>query len=171
MNRSVSVSRYRGFTRVNHWVTASCMIVLLISGFSFFHPSPFWMTNLFGGCQMTRWLHPIVGLLLVASFFLLLLQMWKLNLPRREDLEWSLEIGDVLKRNEENLPELVKYNAGQKVVFWGMSRLIVVLVVTGILIWEQYSPTWSRSRCGAPGSRMFATRLAPAAPYDGTRCG
>jgi hypothetical protein len=103
MNRSVPVSCYRGFTRVNHWVAASCMIVLLISGFSFFHPSLFWMTNLFGGCQMTRWLHPIVGLLLVASFFLLLLQMWKLNLPRREDLEWSLKIGDVLKGNEENL--------------------------------------------------------------------
>jgi len=133
MNRSVPVSCYRGFTRVNHWVAASCMIVLLISGFSFFHPSLFWMTNLFGGCQMTRWLHPIVGLLLVASFFLLLLQMWKLNLPRREDLEWSLKIGDVLKGNEENLPELGKYNVGQKVVFWGMSGLIVVLVVTSIM--------------------------------------
>lgn len=136
----VLVSRYRGFTRANHWVTASCMIVLLVSGFSFFHPSLFWLTGLFGGGQMTRWLHPLVGLLLVASFFLLFLQMWKLNLPRREDMEWSLKIGDVLKGNEENLPELGKYNAGQKMVFWGMSGLIVLLVITGIMIWEQYFP-------------------------------
>lgn len=134
----VLVNRYRGFTRVNHWITAICMIVLLISGFSFFHPSLYWMTGLFGGGQMTRWLHPLVGILLFASFALLFLQMWKLNLPRREDVEWSLKIGDLLKGNEENLPEIGKYNAGQKVVFWGMSALIVLLIVTGAMIWEQY---------------------------------
>ena len=50
----VLVSRYRGVTRLNHWVTALCMIVLLISGFSFFHPSLFWMTGLFGGGQAAR---------------------------------------------------------------------------------------------------------------------
>ncbi len=134
----VLVNRYRGFTRINHWVTAGCMIVLLLSGFSLFHPSLFWLTGLFGGGQTTRWLHPLVGLLLFASFFLLFVQMWKLNLPRREDVEWSLHIGDVLTGHEERLPELGKYNAGQKMVFWSMSGLIVVLIVTGIMIWEQY---------------------------------
>lgn len=136
----VMVSRYRGFTRLNHWVTAACMIVLLLSGFAFFDPSLFWLTNLFGGGQMTRWLHPLVGLLLVTSFFLLFLQMWKLNLPRREDVEWSKRIGDVLQGHEEHLPELGKYNAGQKMVFWGMSGLIIVLCATGVMIWEEYFP-------------------------------
>lgn len=134
----VVVSRYRGFTRLNHWITAVCMIVLLLSGFSLFHPSLFFLTDLFGGGQLTRWLHPLVGLLLVASFFLLFVQMWRLNLPRREDLEWSLKIGDLLKGDEESLPELGKYNAGQKLVFWGMSGLILVLIATGLMIWEQY---------------------------------
>lgn len=134
----VLVSRYRGFTRVNHWVTAACMIVLLISGFAFFHPSLYGLTSLFGGGQTARWLHPIVGLVLLASFFLLFVQMWRLNLPRREDVEWSRRIGDVLQGHEEHLPELGKYNAGQKLVFWGMSALIVILAVTGIMIWEQY---------------------------------
>ncbi|HEV7310266.1 formate dehydrogenase subunit gamma [Ensifer sp.] len=136
----VTVNRYRGYTRLNHWVTAACMIVLLISGLSFFHPSLFFLTALFGGGQTTRWLHPIVGVVLVASFLLLFAQMWKLNLPRREDVEWSRKIGDLLQGNEESLPELGKYNAGQKVVFWGMSALILLLVTTGIMIWEQYFP-------------------------------
>ncbi|HEV7322108.1 MAG TPA: formate dehydrogenase subunit gamma [Ensifer sp.] len=136
----VTVNRYRGYTRLNHWVTAGCMIVLLISGLSFFHPSLFFLTGLFGGGQTTRWLHPIVGVVLVASFLLLFAQMWKLNLPRREDVEWSRKIGDLLQGNEEKLPELGKYNAGQKVVFWGMSGLILLLVTTGIMIWEQYFP-------------------------------
>ena len=40
--------------------------------------------------------------------------------------------------NEERLPELGKYNAGQKLVFWAMTVLIVVLIVTGVMMWEQY---------------------------------
>lgn len=138
--KPVLVSRYRGFTRANHWVTALCMIVLLLSGFSFFHPSLYGLTALFGGGQNTRWLHPIVGIVLFFSFLLLFVQMWRLNLPRREDLDWSMKIGDVIKGNEEKLPELGKYNAGQKVVFWGMAGLIIVLIATGIMIWEEYFP-------------------------------
>ncbi|EBW2250030.1 formate dehydrogenase subunit gamma, partial [Salmonella enterica subsp. enterica serovar Enteritidis] len=136
----VVVSRYRGFTRANHWVTAICMIILLLSGFSLFHPSLFFLTGLFGGGQTTRWLHPIVGVLVFFSFLLLFVQMWRLNLLRREDVTWSKRIGDLLKGDEEKMPELGKYNAGQKFVFWGMSLLIVVLITTGIMIWEQYFP-------------------------------
>ena len=138
--RPVLVSRYRGFTRINPWITAACMIVLLLSGFAFFHPSLYGLTALFGGGQTARWLHPIVGLVLVLSFFGLFVQMWRLNLPRREDAEWSRKIGDVIQGNEENLPELGKYNLGQKLVFWGMAGLILVLVVTGVMIWEEYFP-------------------------------
>jgi formate dehydrogenase subunit gamma len=39
---------------------------------------------------------------------------------------------------EEKLPEIGKYNAGQKVVFWGMTFLILVLIATGLVIWDQY---------------------------------
>ncbi|MCP6657868.1 cytochrome b/b6 domain-containing protein, partial [Klebsiella pneumoniae] len=40
--------------------------------------------------------------------------------------------------NEEKLPELGKYNAGQKFVFWGMSFLILVLIGSGLVIWNVY---------------------------------
>lgn len=137
-----TVSRYRGFTRANHWFTALCMVILLLSGLAFFHPSLYFLTNLFGGGQVARWLHPVAGIGLAISFLLLFVQMWRLNLPRREDAEWSMRIGDVLAGNEERLPELGKYNAGQKLVFWGMTVLILVMLVTGVMIWEQYVPLW-----------------------------
>lgn len=140
--KPVLVNRYRRITRLNHWVTAACMIVLLLSGLAFFHPSLFWLTGLFGGGQTTRWLHPIVGVALFFSFLLLFVQMWRLNLPRREDVDWSLNIGEVLKGNEEKLPELGKYNAGQKFVFWAMAGLILVMIASGVMIWEQYIPLW-----------------------------
>ncbi|HEY0274454.1 MAG TPA: formate dehydrogenase subunit gamma [Paenirhodobacter sp.] len=137
----VVVHRYRGFTRANHWITAGCMIVLLLSGFSLFHPDLFFLTNLFGGGQNTRWLHPIVGVVLFFSFLGLFVQMWRLNLPRKEDAIWAARLGDlVLKGDESRMPELGKYNAGQKLVFWGMSVMIVVLIGSGVMIWEQFFP-------------------------------
>ncbi|MFT7723559.1 MAG: formate dehydrogenase subunit gamma [Roseateles sp.] len=138
--RPVVVVRYRGLTRLNHWVTAACMVLLLLSGAAFFHPALFGLTQLFGGGQATRWIHPWIGVVLFFSFLGLFLQMWHLNLPRREDAQWSRQIGDVLHGREENLPELGKYNAGQKLVFWGMAALIVVLIVTGVMIWEEFFP-------------------------------
>jgi formate dehydrogenase subunit gamma len=136
----VTVSRYRGFTRANHWVTALSLIVLLLSGLALFHPSLYFLTGLFGGGQTTRWLHPFVGILLFFSFLVLFLQLWRLNLPRPEDRTWVSHIGDVVKGHEERLPELGKYNAGQKGVFWAMSVLIVVLIGSGVMIWEHFFP-------------------------------
>lgn len=136
----VVVSRYRGITRLNHWVTAICMIILLLSGFALFSPYLYFLTGLFGGGQMARWLHPVVGVAVFISFLLLFLQMWKLNLPRPEDITWTLHIRDMLNGHEDRLPELGKYNAGQKMVFWGMSVLIIMLATTGIMIWQEYFP-------------------------------
>lgn len=138
----VTVSRYRGFTRANHWLTALCMILLLLSGFAFFDPRLYFLTALFGGGPTARWLHPVIGIVMFFSFLGLFVQMWRLNLPRREDVEWAMKTGDVLAGREENLPELGKYNAGQKMVFWSMAGLIVVLIVTGFMIWEQQIPLW-----------------------------
>lgn len=136
----VTVSRYRGFTRMNHWVTALSLIVLLLSGLALFSPHLYFLTGLFGGGQTTRWLHPIAGIVLFFSFLVLFLQLWRLNLPRPEDATWVENIGDVVTGHEEKLPELGKYNAGQKFIFWAMSVLIVVLIGSGIMVWEQYFP-------------------------------
>ena len=136
----VIVSRYRGFTRLNHWLTAGCLIVLLLSGMAIFSPYLYFLTGLFGGGQTTRWLHPIVGIVLFFSFLILFLQLWRLNLPKPEDVTWVENIGDVIKGDEEKLPEIGKYNAGQKFIFWAMAGLIIVLIGTGVGIWQQYFP-------------------------------
>lgn len=134
----VAVNRYRGLTRLNHWITAASLILLALSGFALFHPSLYWLTGLFGGGQTTRWIHPFIGVVLVVSFLLLFLQLVKYNIMRREDLVWARHFRDVVSGHEERLPELGKYNLGQKFIFWGMFWLILVLIVTGIMIWEQY---------------------------------
>jgi len=133
-----TVSRYGPLVRANHWFTALCLITLAISGMALFTPSLYFLTGLFGGGQNTRAFHPWVGIALFFSFAALFVQLWRANLPNRTDVVWLSRFKDVLSGNEEALPEIGKYNAGQKFVFWGMSALILVLIVTGIVIWQEY---------------------------------
>ncbi|HMR32015.1 MAG TPA: formate dehydrogenase subunit gamma [Geminicoccaceae bacterium] len=136
--RPVTVDRYTVAARINHWITATTLILLALSGLSLFHPSLFFLTGLFGGGQATRAIHPWLGVVLFFSFAGLFIRFWKANLWRSEDNTWLRRIRDVLAGHEENLPELGKYNAGQKFVFWGMSLLIIVLIASGVVIWDVY---------------------------------
>ena len=134
----VTVNRYTRMARINHWITAISLVLLALSGLSLFHPTLFFLTGLFGGGQWTRAIHPWVGVVLFFSFGLLFIRFWRSNLWRRVDITWLMRLRDVLAGAEENLPEVGKYNAGQKVVFWGMSLLILVLIASGLVIWDQY---------------------------------
>jgi formate dehydrogenase subunit gamma len=134
----VTVDRYTVGARVNHWITAICLVLLALSGLSLFHPSLFFLTGLFGGGEATRAIHPWIGVVLFFSFLGLFLRFWKLNLWKRDDSTWLGRLRDVLTGHEERLPEVGKYNAGQKVVFWMMSILIVILIASGIVTWERY---------------------------------
>lgn len=132
------VGRYSTAARMNHWVTAGSLILLALSGMALFHPSLFFLTNLFGGGQTTRIVHPWIGCLLLLSFGGLFLRFWRYNLWNRDDSTWLGRVGDVLRARDESLPEVGRYNAGQKLVFWGMTVLIVVLFCSGLVIWDVY---------------------------------
>ena len=134
----VIVDRYTAGARINHWITAASLVLLAISGLALFTPDLFFLTALFGGGQATRAIHPWIGVVLFFSFLGLFLRFWKANLWKAEDGTWLARLRDVLGGHEERLPEVGKYNAGQKVVFWGMSILIVVLIASGVLSWDQY---------------------------------
>ena len=132
------VSRYTTAQRINHWLTAALFTMLALSGLSLFHPSLFFLSGLFGGGASTRAIHPWFGVVLFLSFLILFVRFWRLNLPNRDDLEWSKRIGDVVSNRHDRLPELGKYNAGQKMVFWGQSILITAMLLSGLVIWDQY---------------------------------
>ena len=65
-------------------------------------------------------------------------RFWKANLWAREDGTWLAKVRDVLTGNEESLPEVGKYNAGQKLVFWSFTLIVLILIVSGLVIWDQY---------------------------------
>jgi formate dehydrogenase subunit gamma len=134
----VIVDRYTTGARINHWITAASLVLLALSGLALFHPWLFFLSNLFGGGSNTRMIHPWIGIVLFFGFLGLFLRFWKANLWKREDGTWMARIRDVLTAHDENLPEIGKYNAGQKIVFWMMSILIVILIGSGLVLWDEY---------------------------------
>jgi formate dehydrogenase subunit gamma len=135
------VDRYTTGARINHWITAASLVLLALSGLALFHPSLFFLTGLFGGGAWTRVIHPWIGVVLFFGFLGLFFRFWRLNLWERNDSVWMTRLRDVLSSREhedEQLAEQGKYNAGQKMVFWSMSLLIIVLITSGIVIWDQY---------------------------------
>lgn len=134
----VVVSRYTGVQRVNHWITALLFTLLGLSGLALFSPYLFFLTGLFGGGQSTRAVHPWFGVVLMLSFAVLFVRFWRLNMPSRDDVTWMLHIGDIVRNRHDRLPAIGKYNAGQKGVFWSQTALILVMFLSGLVIWDQY---------------------------------
>jgi formate dehydrogenase subunit gamma len=124
--------------RINHWITGGCFVLLLLSGLSMFHPMLFFLSGLFGGGQWTRAMHPWIGIVLLVSYAGLIVQFWRDNMWSRDDLAWMLSIRQVLANEEEGVPEVSRFNAGQKFVFWLMALLVPVLFASGMVIWEVY---------------------------------
>ncbi len=134
----VTVDRYTGGARINHWITATCLVLLALSGLALFiracSSSPACSAVDSGRGPFIRgsaWCCSSASLGLFLRF-------WRANLWKSEDGTWLARLRDVLSGHEERLPEVGKYNAGQKVVFWLMSILIIVLIVSGLVIWDQY---------------------------------
>lgn len=134
----VTVDRYTTGARANHWITATCLVLLALTGLALFSPQLYFITVMFGGGQTTRAIHPWLGVVLFFSFFGLFFRFWRANLWKAEDGTWLARLRDVLSGHEERLPEVGKYNAGQKAVFWLMSILIIVLISSGLVMWDQY---------------------------------
>jgi len=132
------IVRYTANERTNHWITAITFVLLALSGLALFHPSMFWLTSIFGGGQWTRILHPFVGVVMFVSFLILALRFWHHNVLDSSDIQWLKQIDDVLAKREDKLPEIGRYNAGQKLLFFVMVACMILLLLSGIVIWRRY---------------------------------
>jgi formate dehydrogenase subunit gamma len=132
------IIRYAAGTRINHWIVAISFVLLALSGLALFHPALFWLTNLFGGGPWTRILHPFIGCVMVAAFYLLGVHFWRDNIMQQRDWIWLRKINDVVGNREENLPEVGRYNAGQKLLFFTLVVCLIGLLLSGIVIWRVY---------------------------------
>ncbi|KAF1051908.1 MAG: Formate dehydrogenase, cytochrome b556(fdo) subunit [Stenotrophomonas maltophilia] len=136
------IQRYTANQRSNHWAVAILFFLAGLSGLALFHPSMFWLTNLFGGGPWTRILHPFLGTAMFLFFMGLVLRFAHHNLIERRDVQWLKQWRDVVNNREENLPDVGRYNAGQKLLFWVLLLSMLTLLVSGVVIWRQYFSAW-----------------------------
>jgi formate dehydrogenase subunit gamma len=132
------IVRYTPNERSNHWITAITFVLLASSGLAMFHPAMSWLYFVLGGGQWTRILHPFIGVVMFLSFLILMLRFWHHNYLDRNDVQWMKQMDDVLNNREDRLPEIGRYNAGQKLLFFTMVVCLFLLLASGIVIWRRY---------------------------------
>ena len=137
-NDSLKISRFTAAERVNHWLVALSFILLALSGLVFFHPAFYPLNQLFGGGVWTRILHPLLGVLLMVSFGLMFVRFREFNRITATDKEWLRHAREMVAGDDRNMPEADKFNAGQKVLFWLLVACMVLLLLSGIVIWRAY---------------------------------
>jgi len=138
MNKTNSVQRTPYGVRISHWLMVICFFFVAMSGLSWFFPSLNWLNNLLGGPQLARILHPFLGVVVFLFLGYLCLKLARYNLPEASDKAWFANVGSVMKGEHNDAIDTGKYNAGQKVLFWSIMGLILVLLISGVVIWRPY---------------------------------
>jgi len=75
---------------------------------------------------------------MAATFYLLCVKFWRDNFMQQRDWIWLQKFKDVVGNREENLPEIGRYNAGQKLLFFTLVVCLIGLLLSGIVIWRVY---------------------------------
>jgi formate dehydrogenase subunit gamma len=132
------VVRYSAELRTNHWLNAIAFVLAALSGLALFHPALFGLSSLFGGGPWTRILHPFIGLAAALLFLLMAMALWDDNRITPADRQWLRQWHDVIDNREDRLPEVGRYNAGQKLLFLVLVVGIAGLFLSGLVIWRAY---------------------------------
>jgi formate dehydrogenase subunit gamma len=131
--------RFTAWERANHWLVAICFILIALSGLAFFHPALWPLTQLFGGGVWARILHPFIGLLLAISFAAMFVRFRTLNRMNLTDWVWMKHVREmVVGGDDRHMPAQGKFNAGEKLMFWAMAACLLLMVLSGLVMWRAF---------------------------------
>ena len=142
------IERFTPFERAAHWANAAAFVVLAVSGivmaFGKFFLLPIIGATLFGWLTFAlKNLHNFFGPLFVVSLLVVIVTFVRDNLPRAGDLTWLLRGGGMV--GGAHVPSH-RFNAGEKVLFWGGVLLIGLVVVGSGLVLDMLVPGLLYSR-------------------------
>ena len=137
------ILRYQFHERLNHWIAAFSYIYLMLTGLSFYSPWLAWLAIALGGGQISRIFHPWIGLIFAASVIYMYALWAGQMLFTDADKAWWNSIGHYVRNEDEQMPPAGRYNAGQKLLFWGFFLCGLLLLLSGLVLWfPEYIP-WS----------------------------
>jgi formate dehydrogenase subunit gamma len=162
-----TITRFNFVDRFAHWLTATCFVVLALSGLNMLYgryvlrpligPELFSMLMLGG-----KYAHHFLAFgFMLGLVLMIVLWIWH-NFPNRYDFVWLAKGGGMFTKGTH--PPAKKFNAGQKLVFWlvvlgGISVSVSGLMLMFPLAYEAFGPTfgWINRIFGTE----YPTALAP----------
>ena len=136
------IERFTPFERSAHWSNAIAFVVLAVSGlvmaFGKFILQPVIGDTLFGWLTYAlKNAHNFAGPLFAVSLVVVFFTFVKDNMPAKGDLVWLLKGGGILSGKE--VPSH-RFNAGEKIVFWGGVFLLGAVVVASGFVLDKIVP-------------------------------
>jgi formate dehydrogenase subunit gamma len=136
------IERFTYLERVSHWTVAICFVLLAVSGivmaFGKFFLLPVLGGTLFGWLSYAlKTAHNVAGPLVSAAMLVFIVTYLRDNIPRAHDLKWMLRVKGMITGNEEPSG---KFNAGEKVVFWGGVIVLGLVVIGSGLVLDKLVP-------------------------------
>jgi formate dehydrogenase subunit gamma len=115
-----TIVRFNAFERFVHWMTATCFIILALSGLNITFGKPL-LLPLIGHDSFTAWsqwakyAHNYLSFPFTIGVFLIFLIWIAGNIPNRVDVEWLKRGGGIVGHDH---PSSYRFNAGQKMIYW-----------------------------------------------------
>jgi formate dehydrogenase subunit gamma len=136
------IERFTPFERSAHWANAIAFCALAISGivmaYGKFFLLPIIGSTLFGWLSFAlKNIHNFAGPLFAVSLVIVFVTFLKDNLPSKDDLVWIAKGGGLFSGTE--VPSH-RFNAGEKVVFWGGVLFLGLIVVSSGLVLDMLIP-------------------------------
>ncbi len=137
------ILRYSFKERMNHWIAAGSFIYLMLTGLAFWTPWLFWISTMLGGAELSRMLHPWIGLVFFVSVcYMFTLWASQMNFEP-VDKEWWNSLGHYIRNQDDQMPPAGRYNAGQKLLFWSFFIGGLLLLASGLVLWFTESIPWN----------------------------
>jgi formate dehydrogenase subunit gamma len=130
------IERFNFLERANHWMTATCFIVLALTGLNYIFGKRLIM-SLVGPdgfatwSQWAKYAHNFFSWPFMVGILVMILLWLRDNLPNRYDWEWLKSGGGIFGRGN---PDAARFNAGQKLFFWAVVLGGIWLSATGLLL-------------------------------------
>jgi formate dehydrogenase subunit gamma len=137
------ILRFASFERFTHWLTASCFIVLALSGLNISF-GRILILPLFGAgafatlSTYAKFCHNYLAFPFMAGLVIMLVIWIKDNVPGKLDLEWFKQGGGILFKGQH--PPARRFNAGQKGIFWIVILGGALMSVSGWFLLFPYLP-------------------------------
>ncbi len=130
------VVRFNQVERTIHWMTATCFLVLALSGLNItFGKSlllPLIGAEAFAGLsQWGKYAHNYLSFPFTLGVALIFVMWVAANIPNRVDIEWAKRGGGLFGNDH---PPAYRFNAGQKMMYWIVVLGGIAAAITGYLL-------------------------------------